>query len=229
QASRDVHTSRKPRAPLMQRSLVLALLLLLAASGIARAQGTLAAVGLGYPPGGLSTRVLGAAGAAAEVDPVSSLNPAALAQSFTFEVYAQGHVERRRTEVSDPSTTSIIPSFPLAGMTLPVGSRWVLGVSLSSYLDRTWGTTTETPLTLDGVPVIARDRATSEGGMTDIRVGAAYRFSDRIALGIGGHVVTGENQLFLSRTFVDAPGFGSFSQTTVVDYFGTAVSAGVLL
>src|SRR5690606_31801934 len=77
--------------------------------------------------------------------------------------------------------------------------------------------------------VIARDRATSEGGMTDIRVGAAYRFSDRIALGIGGHVVTGENQLFLSRTFVDAPGFGSFSQTTVVDYFGTAVSAGVLL
>jgi long-subunit fatty acid transport protein len=195
---------------------------------VAGAQGTLAASGLGYPPGGLSSRSQGAAGSTAEIDPASTLNPAALAQSGTFEVYAQGTVERRRTEVEDPSTTSVIPSFPVAGMSMPIGRRWMIGISLSSMLDRTWGTTSETELVLDGTPVTARDRATSEGGMTDIRVGTAYRLGNRAAIGLAAHVITGENRLELSRSFVDAPQFGTYSQSNLVDYFGSAVSAGVL-
>ena len=193
----------------MRLTVVLALVLLTGTAVAANAQGTLAAIGLGYPPGGLSTRVLGAAGAAAELDPISALNPAALANVGGFEVFAQGHVERRRTAVQDPSTTSVIPSFPLAGIAMPVGGRTIIGISLASFLDRTWGVTSETPLTLDGVEVIARDRATSEGGMTDIRVGLAYRLSGRVAFGAAAHVMTGENRLELSRTFVDAPSFGS--------------------
>jgi len=212
----------------MRLSVVIAVMLGVAAPALVNAQGTLAASGLGYPPGGVSARAAGAAGATAEIDPTSVLNPAALSQSGTFEVFAQGAVERRRTEVNDPATTSVLPSFPLAGMSLPVGRRWSVGISLASFLDRTWGTTSEIPLELDGTPVVARDRATSEGGMTDVRIATAYRMTEGLSLGLAAHVVTGENRLALSRTFVDAPQFGTYSQSSLVDYFGTGFSAGVL-
>lgn len=212
----------------MRRFAVLAALALVSPT-VAHAQGTLAAQGLGYPSGGVSTRTLGAGGAAAEVDPVSTLNPAALAQVGTFEVFGQGHVERRRTEVADPASTAVIPTFPLAGFAMSVSSRWVVGISLSSFLDRTWATITERQLILDGTEVTAEDRASSEGSINDIRLGVAYRLSSRVALGLGGHLYTGENRLQLLRRFPDESGFGTFTQGTVLDYVGNALSAGVLV
>lgn len=212
----------------MRLSAVIAVILLAGAAPPTAAQGVIGAAGLGYPHGGLSSRVLGSGGAAAELDPASALNPAALSQVATFEVHSQMNVERRTSVVASPSTTSVIPTFPHTGFTLAISSRWVFGLSTSSLLDRSWGNTTEAVISLDGIDVVARDRATSEGGLNDVRLAVAYRLTPRLAVGAGGHFISGENRIELVRTFVDAPEYGVARQRALIDYSGSAYSAGLV-
>ncbi len=211
------------------RTVILALALGATTASVAAAQGTLGSQGLGYPTGGLSARSFGAGGALADFDPASAVNPAALGQVGTLEIYGQSSLESRRTTVGGVEGTSFLPRFPIAGAVLPLTQRVSVGLGVSTFLERSWGTISETTLDLDGATVVARDRVEAEGAISDFRAAASWRLGPRLTLGAAGHVFTGENRLALSRSFIDAPTYGTFEQRASVDYAGSAVSLGAVL
>jgi hypothetical protein len=61
----------------------------------AHAQVTVSAQGLGYPSGQLSTWALGTAGAVAELDPSTPLNPAAIASANATTIFVHYAPESR--------------------------------------------------------------------------------------------------------------------------------------
>jgi hypothetical protein len=65
------------------------------ATTMARAQGTLGAQGFGYPPGQLSVYSRAVGGATAEEDPLSPINPAAIAFLQRGGLYLQSEQENR--------------------------------------------------------------------------------------------------------------------------------------
>ncbi len=211
------------------RTAILALALGAVTTSVADAQGTLGSQGLGYPTGGLSTRSFSTGGSFGDFDAASMINPAALGQTGTLEIYAQSTVESRLTTVGGVEGTSVIPRFPLAGAVLPLSPRFSVGLGVSTFLERSWGTVSEASLILDGAPVTVEDRTVAEGAISDFRVAGSWRLGPRVTVGVGGHVFTGENRLSLIRTFIDAPGFGTFERRGTVDFAGTAVSGGVIV
>ena len=74
----------------------IAAILLVAGSVPAVAQGALSVQGLGFPPGQVSTRAEGSGGSTADFDPLSSINPAALASVGITSLFLQYAPEFRR-------------------------------------------------------------------------------------------------------------------------------------
>src|SRR5688572_27322487 len=110
----------------------------------ASAQGNLSTFGFGYPPGQLSARAQAAGGAIGEMDPVSTLNPAALLNWGGSAVYFQIEPEFRRINRAGASEGTTTARYPLTGGALQVGSRWTVGIAASTFLDRSWATTSRT-------------------------------------------------------------------------------------
>ncbi|GAC1516786.1 MAG: hypothetical protein NVS1B4_13930 [Gemmatimonadaceae bacterium] len=205
------------------RLLVVLVLALPAAAG---GQGTLSAQGLGYPPGQLSTRARGTAGALAEFDALSPLNPAALSSIVRSTLYFQYEPEFRDVVTGTGSSRTTTLRFPLTTAMIPVGERFVVGLSLSTLVDRTWATqfTSRDPIgPIDTVTSTQTFKTT--GAINDIRIAGAMRLGGRAQAGIGVHVYSGENRVTLSRDFAN-PGFAPFVDTTRLDYGGSAVSVG---
>ncbi len=107
----------------------------------AGAQGNLSTFGFGYPPGQLSARAQATGGAIGEMDPVSTLNPAALISWGGSAIYFQVEPEFRRVDAAGGSDRTTTARYPLTGGALALGSRWVLGIATSTFLDRSWATT----------------------------------------------------------------------------------------
>ncbi|MDQ6926742.1 MAG: hypothetical protein M3154_10975 [Candidatus Eremiobacteraeota bacterium] len=192
------------------------------------AQGTLSTQGFGYPAGGTSTRNAGAGGALGEFDPLSPLNPAALAAWGPTGLYFQLSPEYRTTGSAGGTDKTTTVRFPLLSAAIPLGDRWTFGASSTTFLDRTWRTEKR------GVEQFADDSAPYSqtfgvsGSINETRIAAAYRFGSAIRFGVAGHVFTGSNRLKVVRLFDDTTGrFGSFNQASQISYAGGAFSAGV--
>lgn len=205
------------------------LLLPVAISSTASAQGTVSAQGLGYPPGQLSTWALATGGAVAELDPATPLNPAAIAATGATVLFIHYAPESRSVSLGDGHADSRVSRFPVLGAVLPVGSRGFVGIAASTLLDRSWATTRVVPATGDteveqeGVV----ETFQSLGGITDIRGAASYSLTRDFRLGAGVHVLTGENRLTVSR--VDQDGIDAdFGQSSSLTYTGLAGSAGLV-
>ena len=208
---------------------------LLAAAALpatAAAQGSLSVQGFGYPTGQLGTRTLGTGGGLAEFDPISPLNPAALAAWGRPTLSLQYDPEFRRTTAAGASRTTVA-RFPVFSAAFPVRGRYVVGVSASTLLDRSFSTVRQTTLTFDETPtpitVGVEDRADSRGSIADLRLGVGAVVTRWLRVGLAGHALTGENRLSSERRFAaaDTLRFGNVGDTTTVDYHGSAVSAGV--
>ena len=215
----------------MQRSptvlLVLAMLFLAPLVPAASAQGTLSTQGFGYPPGGLSTRAAATGGATAPFDPVSTANPAALSSWGGTALYVQYSPEFRSVSVPGGSDHETISRFPLAAAAVGVGAHATLGLSASTFLDRTW----QTALSAfqhgnQGDSTQYTETFSVNGAINDLRLAAAYEIIPALRIGVAGHVYTGENRLDITRTFVDS-NFASFSQHATISYAGSAVSGGI--
>ncbi|MHB1223744.1 MAG: hypothetical protein ACYC2G_06800 [Gemmatimonadaceae bacterium] len=191
----------------------------------AHAQGTVSAQGLGYPSGQLSTWALGTAGAVAELDPSTPLNPAAIALANATTIFAHYAPESRKVSIGDASDESRLSRFPLLGAVLPVGTRGYVGVAASSLLDRTWATVRTYPSQEGGEGTVETFQST--GGMTDVRAAGAWSFSQRFQVGLGAHVLTGDNRLTVSRIDRDRID-ADFEQRSDVTYTGIAASAGMV-
>lgn len=205
----------------------------------AAAQGSLSAQGYGYPTGELSSRAIATGGSVGEFDPASPLNPASLGAWGASPINSrlrnwwgrtaisvQFDPEFRRVSSGDASQSATLTRFPLLSIGIPLRERFQLGLSAATLLDRSFATQVPSSTVIDGVPISGTDRLEVRGSMADVRLAGAYTIGSNLTVGVGGHVVTGQNRVVSGREFADTTEFGTVSDSTQVDFRGIGFSAG---
>lgn len=192
----------------------------------AMAQGGLSVLGFGYPVGGASTRTAGTAGSFGEFDPLSPINPASLGGLARTVITAQTEPEFRTVKFGGASQRSSAQRVPLLNLLSPIGHGVAVGLSATTFLDRSFTTVTAGSVSIDGNSVSTVDQTESRGSIADLRAAAGWRINDRFSVGVGAHLFNGDNQVVVSRTFSDTLKFGNVNDTSQVVYFGTALSVG---
>jgi hypothetical protein len=198
-------------------------------ASVGRAQGALSLEGLGYPPGQLSARAEGTGGGVADFDALSLVTPASLAGVGTASLFLQYSPEFRRVTTSSGTATTTTARFPLIEGVMPVGQSWTVGLSSSTFLDRS----TETSLARTQVVGGPRDTITLTertrvlGAINDVRLALAWSTSPVLRIGVGGHVFAGSNRITFSQLFPDSAEFISSAQAERISYAGLAASLGL--
>ncbi len=198
----------------------------LAWAGSLQAQGGLSVLGFGYPVGGTSTRASGTAGSFGEFDPLSPVNPASLGGLSRTVITAQTEPEFRTVRLGGARERSTSERVPLISLLAPVGRGVAIGLSATTFLDRSFTTITTGSVLLDGANVTTTDQTDSRGSIGDLRAAAGWRINDHFSVGLGGHLFTGDNLVVLTRTFADSSKFGNVNDSSQVVYFGKALSVG---
>lgn len=210
------------------RRLFLSAFLATVSAGSLAAQGALSLQGFGYPAGQLSTRAAGTAGALAETDAGSPLNPASILSAgrtmFSFQV----DPEFRQVKVAGSTVNTTTARFPVITAGTRMFTKGFVGVSFSSLLDRTWDASYEDSIAVAGQLVRSTVASSVRGAVSDARLAFAWQFSEKLQAGLAVHALTGASHLRLARAFADSAAFGALSQRTVLTFGGSAVSAGVV-
>ena len=201
-------------------------LALLALSHRAAAQGNLNGQGLGYPTGQLSARSEGTGGAIAEIDPMSLVNPAALAFIGNTTLFFQIEPEFRTIVTGTTTDNTTTARYPLFAAVIPLGSSWAIGVSSATLLDRTWTTETPSVLVLGADTVNSTFTYGSSGSINDLRIALAWTPLAYMRVGIGGHLISGSDRVFVGHTFTNNAAFGNFADSSTLGFDGGAFSAG---
>jgi len=203
-----------------------AALSLIAAPATVSAQGSLSVQGLGFPPGQFGARAQGTGGALAEVDPTSTVNPAALLEFGSAALSVQMAPEFRRVTDGSKSSNSSTQRFPLFVTALPLGDRLIVGVSSSTLLDRSWQTTSAEQQVLSGDTVRFNSTTTSDGSVNDFAFTAAYFVQPWMRLGIALHAMNGRDVVTSRSVFQDTVRYGGTVEPITSTYVGNAISAG---
>ncbi len=197
-------------------------------ASVVQAQGSTSSQGLGYPPGELSTRALGTGGAFGEIDSRSPINPASLAIQPAAKVYAQYDPEFRSVSAGGKTSSTTIARLPNVGGILPINDHFVVGLSASTLLDRTWQTSlARTQQFGPADTALFTETLKSEGAITDVRVALAYAPISRLRFGVGFHTFPGSLRLTSNEAFADTTRFQNVTQLTRIGFSGNAVSAGM--
>ncbi len=210
-------------APRLAAAALLALLL----PAAVLAQGNLSVQGLGYPPGALSARSLGAGGALGEMDPTSALNPAAIIEFGAPALSMQLEPEFRKVTQNGKSANSSTQRFPVFVAALPFGDHLMLGASSATLLDRSWETTTPQNQLIRGDSVAFNSTTKSDGSVNDLAFTVAYEFRPWLRAGVAMHAVNGRDVVQIRRTFQDTVRYGNTLETVSNTYSGNALSAGI--
>lgn len=204
----------------------------------AAAQGTAASQGFGYPTGQLGSRAASTVGAFTEFDETTPLNPSALLGWRNAGVHFQYEPEFRTTEAGGSTIRTAINRVPVVLAALPVGSRAVVALSLSSLLDRTWATDVVDRRLVGAESLYVNEISSSDGGMNDIRVAGAFRVGSWLVLGAGAHAIVGLDRfnqtVLLSRTdprttTTTSTEFSPYGQSADIRFSGSAYSLGATL
>ena len=194
------------------------------------AQGALSLQGLGYPTGGVSARAEGTGTGVADFDPLSLVSPASLGGVGSAALFFQYSPEFRRVTAGSATAKTTTARFPLVVGVLPMGQQWTLGLSSSTFLDRS----SETSLVrqevvgdilTDTVQVIERNRVL--GAINDVRLALAWAGSPRFRIGFGAHSFVGSNRISFAQFFPDSAKFISTSQSGRISFAGFAASVGI--
>jgi hypothetical protein len=193
------------------------------------AQGNLSTQGLGYPPGEVTTATMGSGGAFGETDPVSAINPAALASWGRAAIHFQYDPEFRTVSSSQGTDHAVTVRFPLLSAGVPIGSRFVIGLSLGTLLDRSWQTREVQQVPVGDTIIAAGQTFRSTGGIEDVRLALGWKASSWFRFGVGLHALTGRNQIQVTRDFPDTTVVKTqpYSDTSTYSFSGIAGSAGV--
>lgn len=196
---------------------------------VARAQGLISMQGYGYPVGQLSTRAQGTGGALGEFDTGSPLNPASAVGFFRPSVSVQFDPEQRRLAAGGRTSSGVVPRFPVVMVGIPgwKGTRFAL--SASTLLDRSFSATRETSGSFEGVVVPGTENTSSRGAITDVRGAVAVPIRRWLRVGVAGHLLVGDNRVSTTLRFQDSTRLAPLSDSVVVDWRGSAYSAGVEL
>lgn len=210
--------------------LAMSMLVIGASVHTVHAQSNLSTQGFGYPTGQFSARAYGSGGSIAEMDPLSPINPASISLIGTRLLFFQIEPEYRTVTTSNGSENTTTARYPVVFGAIPVGSRWIFSASSSSLLDRTATTvfnSTQFISPVDSVPMTTTYQVA--GGINDFRLATAFTPASWLHLGLGLHGITGSNLINITQSFVDTTEFSAFTQTRVLGYSGTAISAGAML
>lgn len=205
--------------------LVLSLLVLSLHDGVA--QGTLSVQGFGYPTGELSASAQSTGGGFSQFDYASTRNPATLLGWGSPGMYVQYDPEFRTVSSDGKTDHTTTVRFPMMMAVMRFGPRVMAGVSASTFLDRTYGTTVRATQIIGADSIGYDESVVSAGAINDLRLAASISLSDAVWIGVGVHGLTGENRLSLARTYDDTLTFGTLLRRLTLSYLGNALSLGV--
>jgi hypothetical protein len=218
------------RALRAARELAVAAVVVFACAPALSGQANMSTQGFGYPTGQLSSRAAGSGGSIAEIDPLSPINPASLADLPTRTVFFQIEPEFRTVKTSTGTDRTTTARYPVVFGAIPIGNRFVASLSASTLLDRTSTTTFTSSQPLSSSESV--DMTTKfeiDGAMNDVRLAAGWAPVRWLRLGAGAHAIAGHNRVSVTETFADTVAFSPFNQTRVLSFSGGAASAGVEL
>jgi len=184
--------------------------------------------GLGTPGKWESVRARSAGGAFAPFDPFSTLMDAPLADVRRLSAGMTNTTSWRQFAEDTTGTTLRTTRFPAMVIAGPIFPRLTIGGGFTTYLDRSFGVTTEDTIDIRGNPEAVSDQITSDGGVTDVRIAAGLRVSRRLAIGGGLHLLTGSSRIVATRRFADTSYRTSTSRDEVA-YEGMGASFSALL
>ena len=212
----------------MRRLLNAAALAVLMPSIVA-AQGSQFGVrGLGHPGRETSIRSLATGGSFAPMDELSVLNPAAIGALGTFTATFTTQQDFRTIENALGSNNVRTVRFPLVTLGGPIRrSKFAVGLSLATYLNRDYSLATQDTLSIRGAVVPVFDTLVSQGGVSDFRFATSYRFTPRGSIGLGLHLLSGSTRNEFRRTFFDTS-FVSGRQRAELSYQAFGLSVGVV-
>ena len=190
------------------------------------AQSNISTQGYGFPPGQLSSRALSMGGSIGEIDASSALNPASIGRLTSRTVLFQLEPEWRKVKSPAGNNSTTTARYPLINIGVPFGEHWVIGVSSSALLDRTWQTSRDDTLDINGDAVPTTTQELSQGAMNDLRLATTWTNRRWLYVGIGVSAITGRNVLSTVQQFKDSA-FNDYSADRVLDYTGSALSGGV--
>lgn len=198
----------------------------LALPAVAQAQGSLGALGFGYPVNGMSTRASGTAGAFGEIDPLSPINPASLGGLTRSVISAQAEPEHRTLSFGNVREKTASQRVPLLAVAFPARGGVAVGLSMRGFLDRSYTTTTAGTAVVNGNTLATSEQLTMRGSIGDIRAALGWQIRQRARIGIAGHIFTGENTGVRERRFADTLKFGTTLDSSKATFIGTAVTVG---
>ncbi len=189
----------------MNRSIALALMLVLGGAHIASAQSVFSSRGLGVPvtPVDARARALGGLGLALSNQNPSLINPAEAATYGFRGLTAALQSSSNAIGYDGAEADAGANRFPLLRFVYPTGGRLVISAGYGGFLDQTWSAFSERTDVIGGETVAVRDAIDSSGGIAQIQVGAAYSLAPGFAIGVAGGLYTGELRRTITRTFPD--------------------------
>lgn len=215
----------------MRRALVLSVLLGLGLAVPGAAQSLFATRGLGVPIQAVDGRARALGGVATGLfgfNP-SMANPADVAGVLFRGGVATLQPSSRTAELAGKKGSVGSSRFPLIRVLYPMSRRLVLSAGFGGFLDQSWGVTTTHTELFGGDSVQAKDVVSSNGGISQLRVGGAYTVSPSVAIGVAGGMYTGNVAREVTRTFPDSVTFDlhGFDSRTQWAYSAPLASVGV--
>src|SRR5262249_40285034 len=148
------------------------------------AQSNLSSQGFGYPPGQYSSRAMGTGAAIGELDPLSPVNPAALAVLGARTVYFQAQPEYRTVSGPGGTERTTTARYPVVFGAIPIGSSWMISIGSSTLLDRTAATTVTTTIPISSTESeVTTTSSKVDGAINDVRLAAAWAPAGWLRLG----------------------------------------------
>ncbi|HEX6306725.1 MAG TPA: hypothetical protein VFZ69_00990 [Longimicrobiales bacterium] len=174
----------------------------------AAAQSLFATRGLGVPVAPVDARAaaLGGIGVGLMGFHTSLVNPAEMAGLTRRGVSAALQPVSTSVDVEGAEDGTSGTRFPLLAVLYPISERLVFSLGYGGYLDQTWGVVTETDLVIDGETVTVDDVFRSTGGISQLRLSAAWSFAPTFAIGVAAGLMAGNVDRIAIRSFADTIG-----------------------
>jgi hypothetical protein len=209
------------------RTLMVATLAMVLIVSRGEAQGALSTQGLGYPTGEMSARAEGTGGAVGDFDALSLVSPASIAGVGASALFFQYSPEFRKVTAGSGTANTTTARFPMISGILPLGQVWALGLSSSTFLDRSSQTSLARRQLVGADSVNETEQMKVLGAINDVRLALAWSGTPKVRLGGGLHVFSGSNLVTLSHLLPDSAKYISTSETARLSFTGFAASAGI--
>jgi hypothetical protein len=159
------------------------------------------------------------------------MNDAALVDLRRLTASAYGISSYRDVELDTVVATTRETRFSSLFVVSPVATAasLVVGAGFNAYLDQTYRTEVRDSMLIQGQMEPYTDAIASDGGVSDIRIAAAWRAAPRIVLGGAFHLLSGVTRSSATRQFDNGPNYQNSVEIAFVQNTGAGVSGGLTI